>query len=147
MDLPRLLAENGSMDGGTACQLSVQDFEVGSPEHRDALARFFLDTHVEYDPDRMSWPVLDEAERARLLSLPFWQEAVSTEAETSGKVTAAAQLESDPLLRKAIELQGFEEKRHAHLLATLTRHYQIPIQPPPPYQPASAESDFLFAGF
>jgi hypothetical protein len=81
------------------------------------------------------------------LSLPFWQEAVSTEAVTSGKVMAAAQLESDPELRKAIELQGFEEKRHARLLAALTSQYGIPIEIPPPYQPGSTQSDFLLAGF
>src|SRR5262249_27735759 len=95
----------------------------------------------------LQWPAVGETERVRLLSLPFWQEAVSTEAETSGKVMAAAQLEADPLLREAIELQGFEEKRHARLLSTLTRHYRIPIQTPPPYQPGSTENDFLLAGF
>jgi hypothetical protein len=135
------------MDADTADQLGVEELEVGSAEHRRALARFFLDTHVDYDPERIDWPVLGEPERAKLLSLPFWQEAVSTESETSGKVIAAARLESDPELRKAIELQGFEENRHARLLAALTRHYQIPIQTPPPYQPGSPESDFLFAGF
>jgi hypothetical protein len=135
------------MDADAADQLNVNDLYVGSQEHRYALARFFLDTHLEYDPEKMPWPVLGEAERARLLSLPFWQEAVATEAETSGIVTAAAQLESDPLLRKAIELQGFEERRHARLLARLTQHYRIPIQTPPPYRPGSAEGDFLFAGF
>jgi hypothetical protein len=135
------------MDAETADPLNLEDFGIGSPEHRRALARFFLDTHIEYDPDTMSWPVLGEAERDRLSSLPFWQEAVSTEAETSGKVMAAAHLEPDPLLRKAIELQGFEEKRHARLLAVLTQQYRIPISTPPPYRPGSAEDDFLFAGF
>jgi hypothetical protein len=134
------------MDADTADQLGVEELEVGSAEHRRALARFFLDTYVDYDPDRINWPVLGEAERAKLLSLPFWQEAVSTESETSGKVVAAVQLESDPELRKAIELQGFEENRHARLLAALTARYQIPLQTPPPYQPGLTESDFLFAG-
>ncbi len=135
------------MDAGTAEPLDIEEYEIGSPGHRQALARFFLDTHVEYNPDRIDWPVLQDTERARLLSLPFWQEAVSTEAATSGKVLAAAQLEPDALLRKAIELQGFEENRHARLLARLTAQYRIPIQTPPPYQPGNTESDFLFAGF
>jgi hypothetical protein len=122
-------------------------FEVGSAEHRLGLARFFLDSYVDYEPETIRWPTLGEAERSRLAGLPFWQEAVCTEARTSGKVMAAAQLESDADLRKAIELQGFEEKRHARLLAALTAHYRIPIQTPPLHEPRSLENEFLLAGF
>jgi hypothetical protein len=118
-----------------ADNLGSAQFAVGSPEHRRGLARFFLDTHIDYEPEEIRWPTLGEIERVRLVGLPFWQEAVSTESRTSGKVIAAAQLESDVELRKAIELQGFEEKRHARLLAALTTHYRIPIQTPPPHQP------------
>ena len=120
---------------------------IGSAEHRRLLGRFFLDTHVEYVPEQMHWPALAEEELTRLRSLPFWQEAVSTENVTSNTVAAAAALEADPLVRKAIELQGFEEMRHARLLVTLTSHYRIPIASPPPFIPRSLESDFLFAGF
>ena len=127
--------------------LTGAEFEVGSAEHRRGLARFFLDTHIDYDPDKIRWPALAEAERDRLISLPFWQEAVSTESYTSGTVMAAAQLEPDTDLRRAIELQGLEERRHARLLAALTAHYRIPIQTPPPYESRSLENDFLFAGF
>jgi hypothetical protein len=127
--------------------LGSAGFAVGSPEHRRGLARFFLDTHIDYEPETIRWPTLGEVERIRLVGLPFWQEAVSTESRTSGKVMAAAQLESDSELRQAIELQGFEENRHARLLAALTSHYRIPIQTPPPHQPRSLENDFLLAGF
>jgi hypothetical protein len=130
-----------------ADNLGGAEFEVGSPEHRRGLARFFLDTHIDYEPEKIRWPSLGEAERTRLVGLPFWQEAVSTESRTSGKVMAAAQLETDVELRKAIELQGFEENRHARLLAALTTHYRIPIQTPPPHQPRSLENEFLLAGF
>jgi hypothetical protein len=120
---------------------------VGSAEHRRLLGRFFLDTHVEYVPEQMQWPQLGDEELARLRALPFWQEAVSTENVTSNTVAAAAALESDPLVRQAIELQGFEEMRHARLLLALTSHYRIAIESPPPFVPRSLESDFLFAGF
>jgi hypothetical protein len=135
------------MDANTADQVLVGEFEIGSPAHRHGLARFFLDTHIDYEPDRIQWPALGETERTRLIGLPFWQEAVNTESETSRRVMAAAQLESDPQLRKAIELQGFEESRHARLLAVLSARYRIPIQTPPPFQASSAETDFLQAGF
>jgi hypothetical protein len=133
-------------DAQLADTLIVAEFEIGSAEHRRRLARFFLDTHIDFDPVSIAWPQLGESERARLAKLPFWQEAVSTESETSRKVAAAAQLESDAQLRRAIELQGFEENRHARLLAALTAHYRIPIQSPPPFQPGSAETDFLLTG-
>jgi hypothetical protein len=120
---------------------------AGSAEHRRLLGRFFLDTHIEYVPEQMHWPALGNEELARLRSLPFWQEAVSTENVTSNTVAAAAALEADPLVRKAIELQGFEEMRHARLLVALTSHYRIPIESPPRFTPRSLESDFLFAGF
>jgi hypothetical protein len=123
------------------------EFQAGSAEHRRGLARFFIDTYIDYEPEKIRWPQLGEAERSRLAGLPFWQEAVATESRTSGKVMAAAQLESDAELRKAIELQGFEENRHARLLAALTTHYRIPVQTPPPHVPRSLENEFLLAGF
>jgi hypothetical protein len=135
------------MDADTADTPGTGEFEIGSPAHRRGLARFFLDTHIDYEPDRIQWPALGETERTRLINLPFWQEAVNTESETSRRVLAAAQLESDAQLRRAIELQGFEESRHARLLAALAARYRIPIQTPPPFQASSAEDDFLQAGF
>jgi hypothetical protein len=127
--------------------IESETLTVGSAEHRRLLGQFFLDTHVEYVPEQMRWPALADEELARLRSLPFWQEAVSTENVTSNTVAAAAALEADPLVRKAIELQGFEEMRHARLLVALTSHYRIAIESPPRFTPRSLESDFLFAGF
>jgi hypothetical protein len=127
--------------------IESEKLEVGSDEHRRLLGRFFLDTHVEYVPEQMQWPQLTEEELARLRRLPFWQEAVSTENVTSNTVAAAAALERDPLVRKAIEMQGFEEMRHARLLVALTSHYRIAVESPPRFTPRSLESDFLFAGF
>jgi hypothetical protein len=126
---------------------AVHNAAIGSPEHRAVLASFFLQSHVEYVPETTQWPELTEAARQRLAAMPFWQEAISTENRTSTKVVLAAQLEADPDIRKAIELQGFEEQRHARLLRELTRHYRIQVTTPPPYEPESLERDFLSAGF
>jgi hypothetical protein len=125
----------------------AENLAVGSAGFRRLLGRFFLDSHVEYVPEQMQWPALSDEELGRLRSLPFWQEAVSTENVTSNTVAAAAALEPDPLVRQAIELQGFEEQRHARLLVALTSHYRIPVEAPPPFAPRSLENDFLFAGF
>ncbi len=121
--------------------------EIGSPEHREVLARFFLDTHVHYVPETIRWPILAGDALLKLTRLPFWNEAVATEHVTSSTVTAAVALETDPQIRKAIELQGFEEQRHARLLRALTAQYRIPVDQPPPFEPRSLEHDFLFAGF
>jgi hypothetical protein len=132
---------------GLNVSAAAPSIEIGSQEHRKILARFFLDTHVDYVPETIVWPQLAEANRARLTGLPFWQEAVATENITSNTVAAAARIEPDPELRKAIEMQGFEEHRHARLLVALTSHYRIKVNVPPRFEPQSLENDFLFAGF
>src|ERR1700730_17437118 len=121
--------------------------QIGSAEHRQILARFFLDSHVDFVPESIVWPQLADASWAGLTRLPFWQEAVATENITSNTVAAAARLEPDPEIRKAIEMQGFEENRHARLLVALTSHYRIKVDTPPRFEPQSLEKDFLFAGF
>ncbi len=118
--------------------------QVGSQEHRRILARFFLDSHVDFVPESIVWPQLADSTRERLTGLPFWQEAVATASNT---VAAPARLEPDPEIRKAIEMQGFEENRHARLLVALTSHYRIKVDMPPRFEPKSLENDFLFAGF
>src|SRR5215510_6057965 len=107
---------------------------VGSEAHKELFCREFIATHLAYDVDTLLWPVLDTASLARLQALPFWREAVSTERATAAKVQAQAYLESDPLLREAVALQGYEEERHSTLLESLLAHYDIHValQPPPP---------------
>jgi len=99
---------------------------IGSDEHKELFCRVFIDTHDPYDPKRMDWPELDEQTLQRLRAMPFWDEAISTESDVAKKVQALGPLETDPLLREAIELQGFEEGRHAALLHEMIRHYEIP---------------------
>jgi hypothetical protein len=100
---------------------------IGSPEHRELLCRFFVETHDPYSPDELEWPELDDEAHFRLASLPIWEEAVKTEAATALIVRTMAETVDDPMLASAIGLQGYEEARHAELLRILTRRYQIPI--------------------
>jgi hypothetical protein len=99
---------------------------IGSTEHKELFCREFIDTHDPYDPERVGWPDLDDDTVGRLRAMPFWDEAISTETDVAKKVNGLTPLQTDPLLREAIELQGFEEARHATLLSEMIRHYEIP---------------------
>jgi hypothetical protein len=103
---------------------------IGSEQHKELFCRVFIDTHDPYDPDRMDWPEVDDASLARLRGMPFWHEAISTEADVARKVQRLAPLQQDPLMREAIELQGYEEGRHSRLINNMLQHYEIPHQTP-----------------
>jgi hypothetical protein len=121
---------------------------MGSEEHLTLLCREFIDTHQPFDPPKLPWPDLDEASIAKLRALPFWDEAIRTERRTGAKVTAYAALESPPLLREAVALQGYEESRHALLLDTLIGRYGIEVDPGPESPlPANLEWAFLRTGY
>lgn len=98
---------------------------LGSEQHKEVFCREFLDTHQPYQVAALRWPALDPVSREQLRSLPFWDEAVATERTTAAKVQAQTALETDPLIRRAVALQGTEEKRHAQLLDSLLRAYDI----------------------
>jgi hypothetical protein len=126
----------------------AQSLVVGSQEHKELFCHFFMDTHVAFDPARIDWPVLDEDSHTRLHSLPVWNEAVATERMATCTIETWAPLETDPLIREAVALQGYEEARHAAILQGLTSHYDIPVAPiPPPQPPADAEWAFLRLGY
>ncbi|MBI3554241.1 MAG: ferritin-like domain-containing protein [Elusimicrobia bacterium] len=120
---------------------------IGSQEHKELLCRFFIETHDPYKPSEMPWPKLDEAARARLASLPIWEEAVRTEADTALAVTVMGECEKDPLLAKAISLQGYEESRHAELLRLLTQKYGIPVPDFPATRPQDPDWAFMRIGY
>jgi hypothetical protein len=101
---------------------------IGSEAHKELFCRTFIDTHDPYDPAQLPFPDIADDSRARLLSLPIWDEAVNTERETAMKVARMTAAEPDPLVREAIALQGFEEHRHAALLDLLTQRYDIPVK-------------------
>ncbi|HEX5463711.1 MAG TPA: ferritin-like domain-containing protein [Burkholderiales bacterium] len=120
---------------------------IGSQEHRDLFCRFFVDSHIRFDPRLIAWPKLDGDALTRVTGLPFWQEAVSTEHVTARIVQAAAEAEPDPVVREALALQGHEEGRHSQLLHELTRFYGIDL---PAFAPPSAKQihdRYLYAGY
>jgi len=122
--------------------------KIGSQEHKELLCRMFIETHDPFKPTEIRWPDLDAENLARLKAMPIWNEATRTEAATAVKVQSLGDTEKDPLLAKAISLQGYEEGRHAEVLQLLTRHYGIELaSSAPPEVPTNPTRAFLRTGY
>jgi hypothetical protein len=106
---------------------------LGSEAHKNLFCRTLLDTFDPYKPAVIDWPTLESETRARLVALPIWDIAVQTEGRARLNVASYAGIVSDELLRKAIELNAFEEGRHKHVLSNLVAAYGIALAPEPPY--------------
>ena len=121
---------------------------IGSDAHKVLFCRTLLDSFNPYKPAVIDWPQLDPDALARLTSLPVWDIAVQTENKASRRVMSYAGFCPDPLIRRAVELNGFEEGRHRHVLANLVEAYGIALKPEQPYkQPRNAEWAFMVTGF
>jgi hypothetical protein len=127
--------------------MAVTALRIGSDEHRDLFCREFVATHHAYDPRTIAWPALDEASLTRLRGLPFWSEAVLSERTASASVRAMADEETDPIVREAVGLQGYEEARHAMLLDTLLDAYGIDAPGVAADPVGDAEWGFLRMGY
>jgi hypothetical protein len=123
--------------------------QIGSDAHKALFCRTLLETFNPYRPAVIDWPSLDDDARHRLVSLPIWDIAVQTEGKASLRVKSYAQkVSGDELLRKAIELNAFEEARHKHVLSNLVTAYGIELGPEPDYPaPRDAEWAFMVTGF
>jgi hypothetical protein len=121
---------------------------VGSDAHKTLFCRTLLDTFDPYKPAVIDWPELDREARDRLVSLPIWDMAVQTEGRARLNVASYAAITSDPLLRKAIELNAFEEGRHKHVLSNLVAAYGIELAPEPLYTVrGNPEWAFMVTGY
>ncbi len=120
----------------------------GSDEHKRLFCKTLLDTHNPYRPRVLDWPKLDAEAEKRITSLPIWDIAVQTENKAGMNVATYAEAIADPLLRKAVELDGYEEKRHRHVLANLVQAYGITLAPEPPFpRPKDPEWAFMVTGY
>lgn len=122
---------------------------LGSDEHKTLFCRTLLDTFDPYRPAILDWPKLSEDARARLIKLPIWDIAVQTEGKAGLRVqTYADRLIKDTLLKKATDLNAYEEKRHKVVLANLVQAYGIKLSPEPEYKvPRNPEWAFMVTGF
>jgi hypothetical protein len=120
----------------------------GSEAHKAAFCQMLLETHNPYKPSVLEWPVLDPEARERLVSLPIWDIAVQTEGKARQRVLSYAAMIEDALLRRAVELDGFEEGRHKEVLSNLVEAYGIRLAPEPEYRrPRDPEWAFMVTGF
>ena len=122
-----------SASSGAQESFPAGPIRLGSDAHKTLFCRTLLDTFNPYKPAVIDWPKLDSQVRDRLVSLPIWDIAVQTEGRARLNVASYAAVTADPLLRKAIELNAFEEGRHKHVLSNLVAAYGIALAPEPQY--------------
>ena len=120
--------------------------KIGSDQHKEAFCRSFIASHDGYDPASLPWPELDEAALGRLRAIPFWPEVLHTERRAGAIVDAFAATIPDPLVRRAVTLQAFEEQRHAELLRLMIRRYGVAAEERP-LEPLSPDLGRAFADF
>lgn len=136
------------LPGNTGIKIPERPMRFGSEAHKDLFCRLLLDSFNPYRPAVIDWPVLDRDTRARLVSLPIWDIAVQTEGRARLNVASYAAEVSDPLLRRAIELNAFEEGRHKYVLSNLVQAYGIELSPEPDYPPPrDPEWAFMKTGY
>jgi hypothetical protein len=141
-----LVPDWGEFDA--AAPLPTGPVRLGSAEHLLLFSRMLLDTHDPYRPALIDWPKLEPDVRDKIISLPIWDMAVQTEGRTGLFVKTFAESVRDPLLKSAVEMDAFEERRHKAVLADMVRAYGIRLQPEPEYRkPRDAEWAFMRSGY
>ena len=107
--------------------------KLGSEDHKNLFCRTLLTTFDPYKPAIIDWPKLDQETQAKITGLPIWDIAVQTEGKAGLRVNTFGEIVTDPLLKRAIELDAFEESRHKHVLANMVEAYGIKLAPEPDY--------------
>ena len=121
---------------------------LGSEAHKALFAHTLLDTFDPYKPALIDWPTLDSAALQRVTSLPIWDIAVQTEGKAGTRMQNYADVIGDPLVKKALDLNAFEERRHKLVLSGLVEAYGIPLEPEPEYKvPKDREWAYMVTGF
>ena len=121
---------------------------LGSDAHKALFCRMILDTHDPYRPALIDWPELEPVARDKIVSLPIWDMAVQTEGRTGLFVQTFADTLRDPVLRHAVAMDAFEERRHKTVLADMVTAYGIKLEPEPDYvTPKDPEWAFMRSGF
>lgn len=121
--------------------------KIGSDAHKELFCRAFHEHHRPWEPEHLAWPALDEAALALMRGLPFWTHALQAEEDAGPMIRACAALETDAVVRRALELQAFEETRHARLLRHMIQLYGLPADEVRVEVPADVVEAFVDFGF
>jgi hypothetical protein len=119
----------------------------GSEAHKVLFCQTFIETHRVFEPAELPWPSLDETSIDRLRSIPFWSVALKAERNAGFMVSRFAETITDPLIRRAMALQGVEETRHANLLETMLRVYGVDVRTPAGGAPKVSRRAFIDFGY
>ncbi len=124
------------------------DLVIGSDAHLALFCRMLLDTHIPYKPAHQVWPKIADDASARLLKLQIWDRAIQTETRASVLIYSFAACVKDSLLKRAVEMNAFEEVRHRELLTNLAAFYGITLPREPAYpRPVDSERGFMKVGY
>jgi hypothetical protein len=121
--------------------------QVGSEAHMELFCRTFLEGHRKYEPEDLPWPELDDQSLELLRGIPFWDFALQAEADAGPMVHATADVQSDPLIREALSLQGYEEDRHARIIRHMIGLYGLEVGEIHVEMPADIEEAYIDFGF
>jgi hypothetical protein len=121
--------------------------EIGSEAHKELFCRTFLEGHRKYEPEDLPWPDLEGEPLELLRGIPFWEHALQAELDAGPMLYACAELASDPLVREALSLQGYEETRHGRTIRHMIDRYDIEVEEPEVTLPSDVESGFIDFGF
>ena len=121
---------------------------IGSDAHRDLFCESFTRSHRRFEPEALPWPDLRGEDLERVRGVPFWQEVLHTEQRAIEIIAAFARTVTDPRVRAAIELVGYEERRHGRLVQFLIDHYGVETGTEPMHPlPADIERAFIDFGY
>jgi len=121
--------------------------KIGSEAHKQLFCGAFVDHHRPYEPAQLRWPVLEDDALALLRGLPFWTHALQAEEDAGPMIIACAALEPDPTVRRALELQAFEEARHARIIRHMITIYGLHADEIRVEMPADVLGAFIDFGF
>ncbi|HTU82617.1 MAG TPA: hypothetical protein VMF61_10840 [Candidatus Acidoferrales bacterium] len=118
--------------------------KIGSQEHKELFCSAFVDSFRAYEPADLPWPELDPTSLARLRAIPVWTMALEVELGAGTMLYGFAESEPDPVVRRALELQAYEEDRHGRLLGYMVQRYGLNADPKPVHQPPTRDAFVAF---
>ncbi len=90
---------------------------------------------------------MDDETIQRLRAIPFWDAALRAERNAGSTVGGFAATHNDPLIRRALAVQGIEETRHAGILEAMLRRYDIAVTELPPGKVSVSKRAFIDFGY